>query len=255
MGGMLVFCRCCNTDADRLLVIPADMKLEVHTSNRQQGFDPQLRFPQNGWDADFYGLAVLAEFVQRPEYQQIAIDPPPANDFPEARQEIEDLIQLAQNQRRVRLPEIVQQDCHYLEEMMRFVMMGTDYSTTMVVKAAARVSELLMSDFKALYNQPRPQQLEPLLDPPISSHHAAYPSGHATQSHLIAMCLRQLVPAYLRDGLLQIAGRVTHNREVASLHYPSDGRAGRDLANQAFDVLQRCDRYNQLLAAAAREWP
>ncbi len=256
MGGMLVYCRCCNTDPDRLLEPPADNAFLVQI-DQQRAYDPQLRFPLNGWDADFYGLAILAEFVQRPEYQGINIGPPPANDSAETAQEIQELIQFAQNERRIRLPEIVRQDCYYLEEMMRFVMMGTGTHpmTMTLIKGAARVSELLMSDFKARHNRPRPQQLEPILVPPIASHHPAYPSGHATQSHLIARCLGQLIPQYLRAGLLAIATRVARNREVASLHYPSDGVAGRSLADQAYDVLQACDRYRQVRAAAASEWP
>ena len=54
---------------------------------------------------------------------------------------------------------------------------------------------------KAYWNRPRPSQLYPVLLPPIAvPAHAAYPSGHATEAHLLAMVLEEILPHEVQDA-------------------------------------------------------
>jgi hypothetical protein len=122
-------------------------------------------------------------------------------------------------------------------------------ATSRVLLAAVRVASFLAMHYKAKFNRPRPSAIRPSLLPPLPvPGHAAYPSGHATQSRLVALCLEALIgPAAQgpagqpEDGPMRLmARRIARNREVMGLHYPSDSAAGAQLADQAFGLLMQC---------------
>src|SRR5262249_14169567 len=113
--------------------------------------------------------------------------------------------------------------------------------------------------FKARFKRVRPSRLCPGLAAPFGPpEHPAFPSGHSTAAHLVALCLLQVPPIAELYGvanqknpngprsaptaedlrnvkppqcpLLWLAGRIARNRERLGFHYPSDGRAGRHIA-------------------------
>jgi membrane-associated phospholipid phosphatase len=119
---------------------------------------------------------------------------------------------------------------------------------------------------KARFNRMRPSSILPCLLPPLEvPGHAAYPSGHATQAQLIAMCLEivmprnrvmpaspagpvgQFMPQY--GPLRMMADRIARNREVAGLHYRSDTWAGRILAAGCFRIMLQLEAVRGNLAA------
>src|SRR5207244_5283216 len=96
-----------------------------------------------------------------------------------------------------------------------------------VLSFASRVGELVAMDSKLTYKRARPSQIAPGLMPPFGPPaHPAFPSGHATQSYLIAHCLavvtRQGWPAAFegfnlpesayREQLFWLAHRLSINR-------------------------------------------
>jgi hypothetical protein len=92
--------------------------------------------------------------------------------------------------------------------------------------------------------------------------HAAYPSGHATQVHLIANLMDMIAPE-LATASRRLANRIAKNREVAGMHYPSDSAAGKWCADQIMTVLTASGAgasrvlhppFQQLLDAARAEW-
>jgi len=86
--------------------------------------------------------------------------------------------------------------------------------------------EIVVLALKKKFNRPRPSAVLPALDPVVPvPWHSSYPSGHATQSAVIAGLLSRLKPS-LSESLTNLALRVGVNREVAGLHYPSDTTAG-----------------------------
>ena len=61
--------------------------------------------------------------------------------------------------------------------------------------------------------------------------------------------------------LQQMAARIARNREVLGLHYPSDTKAGRQLAIRTFEILKKCKSIvdptkanTGLLYDAKQEW-
>jgi len=91
--------------------------------------------------------------------------------------------------------------------------------------------------------------------------HAAYPSNHAGQSHLIAYFLEFILPGRhpARQYLHPLADRIALNREVMGLHYRSDSDAGAQLAlwtAQAAETVINEGKtiFAQAVEAAAKEW-
>jgi hypothetical protein len=87
---------------------------------------------------------------------------------------------------------------------------------------------------KAHFNRARPNTVLPQIDPVIPvPWHSSYPNGHAAQSLLTARLLGCASPSKLPE-LLKFAARVGQNREIAGVHYPSDTRAGTQLADSVW---------------------
>jgi hypothetical protein len=109
--------------------------------------------------------------------------------------------------------------------------------------------------------------------------HPAYPSGHSTQAHLMALCVKDVLPtAALQNALGEVidelADRIARNREIAGLHFESDSKAGENLAQSLFEVLSSdalpktlpqsippapnaptTRRFQSIKTAAQGEWP
>lgn len=80
---------------------------------------------------------------------------------------------------------------------------------------------------KAFYGRARPYEadsrVKPLLPPPEGD---SYPSGHAMDSHLMAILLTQMVPEK-RNALFERAASNAQSRVIAGVHYPSDLEGGK----------------------------
>lgn len=110
--------------------------------------------------------------------------------------------------------------------------------------------------FKAHYQRARPAQLEPRLYPMVDfPRHASYPSGHSTQSHLIALIVGPVTRRKdITEALWAKADRIAQNCEYAGIHYPSDSAAGVKLAEQLVPVFLNDDENGPTIAEAKRDW-
>ena len=103
---------------------------------------------------------------------------------------------------------------------------GLEYDETYfkrLIKEAASVTIRL----KYKFNRPRPFQLGPVLGIDVTKYQSttaktpAFPSGHTTQSVLVACVLSEKYPE-LKDKLMKVADKVSLSRVVGGHHYPSD---------------------------------
>jgi len=113
--------------------------------------------------------------------------------------------------------------------------------TLELLGAALNLANLVEMRLKLGFDVPRPVQLSPQIQPVLPTPgHASWPSGHATESYLMAAMLSHLLPSDdVRDVQLQrLAARVAVNRTVAGLHYPVDSAAGRLLGTSLAEFVR-----------------
>jgi len=150
----------------------------------------------------------------------------------------------------------------------------THPATSRMLIVADALTALITMHYKAHFNRPRPTQVVPGLMSPIQhGGHASFPSGHATQAHIFAALLTEVMPKSLGvpaptsadperttigKSLGVLADRIARNREIAGLHYPSDSRAGVTLgaAINAKILLDRTylPKFVELVELARKEW-
>lgn len=100
----------------------------------------------------------------------------------------------------------------------------------LLIKEAASITIRL----KYKYNRPRPHQLGPVLGIDVTKYQSstaktpAFPSGHTTQSVLVACVLGEKYPE-LKEKLMKVADKVSLSRVVGGHHYPSDIEYGKKL--------------------------
>jgi membrane-associated phospholipid phosphatase len=136
-----------------------------------------------------------------------------------------------------------------------------------VLWSASLIATFMAMHYKHVHWRQRPSQLAPALMPPVEvPGHPSYPSGHATQAHLMAECAILVLPAAMlplfADNLRALARRIARNREIAGLHYASDSAAGAALAGNIHAFLQDPvaagvpfqASFLALLNAATAEW-
>jgi membrane-associated phospholipid phosphatase len=243
-------------------------------------------FPPAYWDADLFAITILGEFVLvkntsgQPAWNQFnaqlaALLPTVPSTI---NAELNELIELIEYRPGVMAEALAQLTNPW--RWFRAILMCNSKSapaTHLLVETAAYIGQYQVMWYKRHFNRPRPSQFSPALLPPIDvPGHASFPSGHATQSMLIALCLEQVMPTAANyppnvnapdkgppphpgiSPLQQMAARIARNREVLGLHYPSDSKAGRLLAKETFNILMQCpsisDPVNGAIAQAKKEW-
>ncbi len=243
-------------------------------------------FPPAYWDAKLYAITILGEFVLiingagLPAWSQFdndldALLPKLQADIDAELQELVELIEYR--------PGVLVEALGQLTNPWRWfrgILMCNSRSapaTHRLVETASHIGQFQVMHYKRYFSRARPSQYSPALLPPIDvPGHPAFPSGHATESLLIALCLEQVMPSAAStpmnvaapdnppppnpgiSPLQQMAARIARNREVLGLHFPSDSKAGWLLAEKSFAILMQCqsisDPVNGLIAKAKSEW-
>jgi membrane-associated phospholipid phosphatase len=126
-------------------------------------------------------------------------------------------------------------------------------ATYLMVRVGRRIGEHVAMCLKGLFRSPRPSQLcpgiIPMIDPPATP---SFPAGHAVQSYLVSYLLayslpnipQQTIPEDLNaasGALFDLADRVSMNRVVAGLHFPTDIAAGKAVGIACFAALTKID--------------
>ena len=144
-------------------------------------------------------------------------------------------------------------------------------NTHRVLYAASQLALFAAMYFKDKYQRQRPAQLCPPLLPPFEAPgHASYPSGHATQSWLMAKCIGlvfdKALPAatatILKRYVDALAKRIAYNREIAGFHYHSDSTEGQTLADDMFAKIKadlqsaapNMAKFSDAIVKAKAEW-
>ena len=233
----------------------------IYTAHIEEKRLDELRFSNTqAWDPALVphlpGHQNPIERARTDEYlAHISLPPPPGNTSTTTRAELAELHALSEIERPSALLDI---EAEVLAANLRF----GDYvyghndkpeTTRLLVIARDQLVPVIMT-IKQEFDRVRPDQLDPTLTTAIVvPGHPAYPSGHATESYLIALILSELDPANA-DTYAADAIRIARNREIAGVHYPSDSETGRMLARQFFDLFMQSADAARLLPAARAEW-
>ena len=96
--------------------------------------------------------------------------------------------------------------------------------------------------FKKQFNRKRPIEIDSTLNtlPSNTNKTASYPSGHATQSRLVARYVANKFPEH-NEGLLKAGNEGGWGRVQAGFHYPSDYHIGNLLGEKMFIMMNRED--------------
>ena len=206
-------------------------------------------------------VAELPNFFEISSWRDLLTEPPPGPR--ETRKELDTLLE---NQEKrlsdlffwlVHQPEIEFEQSNETPKFRRMLNptpSGSYASTNVLIQAMFQLGTIVGGYYKRRFMRPRPSQLEPRLRPTIGvPSHAAYPSNHSLQNHLIANALSTVVQNdEITVQLFKIAKGVAENREYAFVHYPSDTEAGKRLALAMFPAV--LDAYRETFQSARREW-
>ena len=103
-----------------------------------------------------------------------------------------------------------------------------------------RESAKHIMELKYKYQRPRPHQIADFYGIDLngvdldSMRTPSYPSGHATQGYLLGMIYSERYPQY-RKEFMKLGEDVAESRIVGKAHYPSDKKAGIELAEKLFE--------------------
>ncbi len=209
-----------------------------------------------GWGRPELGyLDTRPHYLARARLLAIPLPPPPRNGSAITRAELDELL-LLQAGRTSGDERAIEAHRSYAG-VVRALMGGIKRAPSPRTKALLEHldADLTVAVFhaKRRFERARPHQLEPRVRPSIPvPAHAAYPSGHAAQGHLVARVLGAACPEH-RAALRAQGERIGREREVAGLHYASDSAAGRALAEQVFLALEAEERFRRDLKIARAE--
>jgi acid phosphatase (class A) len=106
---------------------------------------------------------------------------------------------------------------------------------------------------KFKYSRVRPVELDPQIKNLQETNWAAFPSGHASFSHILAFLYSELAPEFA-DIFLKDAHDITHSREIIGVHYPSDSEAGRVFGRQFVERLLANPEFAAEFEKVRAEW-
>jgi acid phosphatase (class A) len=105
---------------------------------------------------------------------------------------------------------------------------------------------------KDFFHRPRPYTTDPSLANGKLEKSFSYPSGHSTESMVLALVLAEAVPDK-HDAILAHARTMGWHRVQIARHYPTDIYAGRVLAQAIVRELKKSDAFEKELAAVKAE--
>jgi hypothetical protein len=222
-------------------------------------------FPDRRWSAEWRAWYALSEYVQK-DWRNISVDAWDSSDA-NTEKEILRLVREARDERADALGEIVAQHEEFASYFCALLTVDPAMypGTNLLINIASIVGTFTVLHFKygikdKYKPRPRPSQVCPALLPPVPvPGHPSYPSGHATEAHLIEGVLNAVLKGKpqetaLKYDLAALANRIARNREIAGLHYHSDSRAGKKLAKDILPYLQSIDTYTNNIDKARDEW-
>jgi len=113
-------------------------------------------------------------------------------------------------------------------------------------------AETVTDNAKDFYKRPRPYVTDPSLINGKLEKSFSYPSGHSTESMVLALVLSDLFPDK-HDAIIAKARSIGWHRVQTARHYPTDIYGGRVLAQAIVKQMEKNDDFQKDLAEAKAE--
>ena len=124
--------------------------------------------------------------------------------------------------------------------------------TTAFFERVQKDAEAVTDNAKDFYKRPRPYVTDPSLANGKLEKSFSYPSGHSTESMVLALVLADLFPDK-HDAIIAEARSIGWHRVQIARHYPTDIYAGRVLAQAIVKQMKKSDAFNEDFEAAKAE--
>jgi acid phosphatase (class A) len=124
--------------------------------------------------------------------------------------------------------------------------------TTAFFDRVQKDAETVTDQGKDCFKRPRPYRVDPSLANGKLEKSFSYPSGHSTESMVLALVLADLFPAH-RDAIVAEARSIGWHRVMIARHYPTDIYAGRVLAKAIVRQMKASPDFQKDFAAARVE--
>jgi len=113
-------------------------------------------------------------------------------------------------------------------------------------------AEAITDNAKDFYKRPRPYVTDPSLANGKLEKSFSYPSGHSTESMVLALVLADMFPDR-HDAIIAEARSIGWHRVQIARHYPTDIYAGRVLAQAIVKQMVKSDEFQKNFADAKAE--
>lgn len=235
------------------LLVCALLALSLQTASAGNRDLNDIRFQDKNWLPKL--LLIIEEGpMLLTKDDKFEVEKPPRNSSRKTAKEIAYLHELAKTKRTPETLERIEYENTGVRAHDMFVKEGLideeNYKTLLLLEIIDNDNMYFILERKKHFARPRPSELDPTLQTAISNPpHAAYPSGHATQTYINALVLAEFDPKNA-DVYKQFAIDVAHRREIAGVHYPSDSEAGRKLAEDVLAGLRTIPVFEKKFQAA-----
>ncbi len=236
------------------LAMPTLLLLQIVSNKNTQDIDTLKFSNTQTWDVTPYAST---QEINPDLLLQFNLDPPAKNSSTSTSIELKILHEYAKLRTNEKLNEITN-ELEFETTQFGKTTLGKLFArkplTESVFRYALEATDPITMEAKKKYDRVRPSYLDNTLTTAIPvPTHPAYPSAHATNAHLTKHILEELDPEAASD-YKEVAERISINREIAGVHYPSDSRAGENLAKQFYSQLLSDPYFVELLEAARAEW-
>ena len=163
----------------------------------------------------------------------ISLQPFPENTSKKTLEEVKYLSEIEEDVDYVRENDKVKESFGKLHEELEL-----EYNEDEAGKYLKESSKYIM-ELKYKFQRPRPHQIADFYGIDLngvdldSMKTPSYPSGHATQGYLLGMIYSERYPEY-RKEFMKLGEDVAESRIVGKAHFPSDKKAGIELAEKLF---------------------
>ena len=163
----------------------------------------------------------------------ISLQPFPENTSKKTLEEVKYLSEIEEDVDYVRENDKVKESFGKLHEELEL-----EYNEEEAGKYLKESSKYIM-ELKYKFQRPRPHQIADFYGIDLngvdldSMKTPSYPSGHATQGYLLGMIYSERYPEY-RKEFMKLGEDIAESRIVGKAHFPSDKKAGIELAEKLF---------------------